>query len=85
MEHAAEFAQCCTVKPGLCEELVPNVITLLHDQSWRVRYCAASHVNELAEAFGQEVTRCVPPGCGGSVATGWQVAGIYLHDHVVQS
>lgn len=58
IEHAAEFARCCKAVPGLCEELVPNVITLLHDPSWRVRYCAANSVNDLAEAFGQEVTRC---------------------------
>jgi hypothetical protein len=39
---------------------MPNIITLLHDPSWRVRYCAANSVNDLAEAFGQEVTRCLP-------------------------
>jgi hypothetical protein len=68
VEHAAEFARCCSkpraagepvapLKAGVFEELVPGVTSLLHDQSWRVRYCGANHISELAEAFGQEVTR----------------------------
>ena len=76
VEHAAAFARCCTAKPGLCEELVPNVITLLHDPSWRVRYCAASHVHELAEAFGQEVTRCAVCHFGCRGARLWRLSGI---------
>lgn len=58
VEHSPAFAARCKSRPDAAKELLQNIIALMHDRSWRVRFCAASQVESLAEAYGADVTRC---------------------------
>lgn len=60
VEHSPAFAARCKSRPDAAKELLQNVIALMHDRSWRVRYCAATQVESLADAYGADVTRYSP-------------------------
>jgi hypothetical protein len=63
VENSPAFAARCKSKPDAAKELLQNIIALMHDRSWRVRYCAATQVEKLAEAYGADVTRCAKNPC----------------------
>lgn len=39
------------------DQLLKQIKSTISDKSWRVRYMAANHFNELAEAVGNELVR----------------------------
>lgn len=43
--------------PEVKDQLLKQIRTSISDKSWRVRYMAANHFNELAEAVGSELVR----------------------------
>lgn len=57
VEHAPKLAACCSSRPDAAKELLQHIIALMHDRSWRVRYCAATHAHELSRTYGPDVTR----------------------------